>query len=63
MTTLRNHAKNPKLPIILLSSRAFSFDVEQYLRAGVDKCFAKPVELQELARTCGVLSGASIPRR
>jgi len=52
VSSLRQRAKNPKLPIILLSRRAFAFDVENYLRAGIDRCLAKPVELQELARNC-----------
>ncbi|NMC63009.1 MAG: response regulator [SAR324 cluster bacterium] len=52
VSALREYSKNPKIPIILLSRRAFAFDVENYLKAGVDKCLAKPVELQELARNC-----------
>ena len=57
VSRLRENVRNRKLPIVLLSSRAFSFDVEKYLKAGVDKCLAKPVELQELARTCCELGG------
>lgn len=40
------------LPVLLLSSRAFVFDIEAFLRAGVDRCLAKPLQLRELAKFC-----------
>jgi two-component system alkaline phosphatase synthesis response regulator PhoP len=45
---------NPKLatvPLILLSARAFVFDIEHFLKLGVDRCLSKPVDLHELAHT------------
>jgi len=40
------------MPVLLLSSRAFVFDIEKYLKAGVDRCLVKPVELKNLGITC-----------
>ncbi|MCB0330352.1 MAG: hypothetical protein KDD70_11830 [Bdellovibrionales bacterium] len=40
-----------KIPVLMLTSRAFSFDVEEFLRLGVDRCLIKPVQLIEVART------------
>jgi signal transduction histidine kinase/CheY-like chemotaxis protein len=40
---------SPKLPIALLTNRAFSFDVEDSLKAGVDRLISQPIELPELA--------------
>ncbi|WKZ56642.1 MAG: hybrid sensor histidine kinase/response regulator [Bdellovibrionota bacterium] len=40
------------LPVLLLSSRAFVFDIETYLKSGVDRCLSKPLQLKELARSC-----------
>lgn len=40
---------SPKLPIALITNRAFSFDVEDSLKAGVDRMIAQPIELPELA--------------
>jgi signal transduction histidine kinase/DNA-binding NarL/FixJ family response regulator len=45
----REKANAPSLPIILVTSRGFVFDVEKYLRAGVDRCLTRPVQLRELA--------------
>ena len=39
------------MPIILLSAKAFVFDIEHFLKLGVDRCLTKPVELSELADT------------
>ena len=47
---IRNHAKSSRLPLVLLSSRAFVFDIEKYLKAGVDRCLTKPVSLKELGQ-------------
>ena len=50
--TLRASERARGIPIVLLSSRAFVFDVERYLRMGVDRCIAKPIRFNELAQTC-----------
>lgn len=39
-------------PVLLLSSRAFIFDIEKYLKLGVERCLPKPVPLKELALLC-----------
>lgn len=49
---VRNNAKSARLPLVLLSSRAFVFDIEKYLRAGVDRCLSKPISLKELGLIC-----------
>ncbi|MCB0333629.1 MAG: response regulator, partial [Bdellovibrionales bacterium] len=49
---LRQEAKESSLPVVLISSRAFIFDIEKYLKAGIDRCLIKPVHLNELAQTC-----------
>lgn len=41
----------PTPPIIVVSSKGFSHDVERYLMMGVDRCFVKPLELREFGRT------------
>ena len=48
---IRTSANCSKVPIILVSSHAFSFDIEHFLRMGVDRCLSKPVGLRELALT------------
>ncbi|MCB0340446.1 MAG: response regulator, partial [Bdellovibrionales bacterium] len=53
--TIRSKAKSPSLPLILVSSRAFVFDIERYLKSGVDRCLIKPIELKELAYICRTL--------
>ena len=47
------------LRILLLSSRAFAFDVEQYLKSGVDRCVSKPIPLKSLGHACRELIEAS----
>lgn len=49
---VRDDAKSAHLPLIVLSSRAFVFDIEKYLKAGVDRCLSKPVSLKELGLIC-----------
>ena len=49
---IRENAKSQHLPLVLLSSRAFVFDIEKYLTAGVDRCLTKPVGLKELGAIC-----------
>lgn len=51
VTAIRSNPNSVSVPIILLSSRAFVFDIERYLRLGVDRCLSKPVTLSELATT------------
>lgn len=48
----RSASSNPSLPIILLSSRAFVFDIQKQLRLGVDRYLTKPIRLEELGRIC-----------
>lgn len=51
ISVIRSNPRAASVPIILLSSKAFVFDVERFLKLGVDRCLAKPVELSELAHT------------
>ena len=51
VTAIRSNPNSVSVPIILLSSRAFVFDIERYLKLGVDRCLSKPVPLMELAVT------------
>lgn len=46
---LRALPSSGSLPVMVLSSRAFAFDVEKYLKLGIDRCLTKPLELQEIA--------------
>ncbi len=53
------------MPIVLITTRAFIGDIENYLKAGIDRCLIKPVELKELAKVCrelidGVYEGGVI---
>ncbi|MEZ4754714.1 MAG: hybrid sensor histidine kinase/response regulator [Bdellovibrionota bacterium] len=41
-----------KTPIILLSSHAFTQDVEHFIKLGVDRCLSKPVPLTQLGASC-----------
>lgn len=56
---LQERAQVRHLPVILMSTRAFTFDIEQYLRAGVDRCVTKPIELRVVAQTCRELIDSS----
>lgn len=49
---MRESAQASRLPVILLSSRGFVFDIEKYLRVGVDLCLVKPVKLAKLGIIC-----------
>jgi len=51
ITSLREENSHFKIPIILLSSRAFVFDIERFLKAGIDRCLIKPLQLDELSQT------------
>lgn len=46
---IRRNPIGARLPIVLLSNRAFSFDVEEFLKRGIDRCISQPVELHEIA--------------
>ena len=48
---IRANPKASGVPIIMLSAKAFVFDIEHFLKLGVDRCLSKPVELSELAST------------
>lgn len=48
LNTFRAKFSKPQIPIVLLTSKAFEFDVEHYLRIGVDICLSKPLSLKEL---------------
>ncbi len=65
--TVRKLAANDHLPLVLVTSRAFVFDIEKYLKAGVDRCLVKPIQLKELGHITrslidGVYSGDVIDR-
>jgi len=65
ISQIREKDKGTRIPILLLSSRAFAFDIEKYLKAGIDRCLVKPVELKGLGIACrelldGTFSGAVV---
>jgi CheY-like chemotaxis protein/nitrogen-specific signal transduction histidine kinase len=49
---IRNLPTGSHVPIVLLTSRAFVFDIEKYLKSGIDRCLIKPVKLGDLGITC-----------
>ncbi len=49
-------ATKKSLPIVLVSSRAFVFDIEKQLRAGIDRSLVKPVALHDLTKICDELT-------
>ncbi len=51
VNNLRHNLKNANIPIIVMSSRAFDFDTESYLKMGIDICLNKPLKLSDLAQT------------
>lgn len=52
IAAMRADARYSSVPIILLSSRAFVFDIEKFLKLGVDRCLSKPLELKALGLIC-----------
>jgi DNA-binding response OmpR family regulator len=48
----REAANSAFLPIVLLTSRGFAFDIEKFLRDGIDLCLVTPVALKQLGRIC-----------
>ena len=51
VSVIRSNPVAANVPIVLLSAKAFVFDVERFLKMGVERCLAKPVELKEVALT------------
>jgi len=49
LNAIRRSGRGARIPIVLLSNRAFSFDVEEFLKRGIDRCISQPVELHEIA--------------
>lgn len=52
IAAIRAEPRFADVPIVVLSSRAFVFDIEKYLKLGVDRCLSKPLELKTLGLTC-----------
>lgn len=52
ITTIRNASRVRNLPIVLISSHGFVFDIERFLKAGVDRCLVKPIQFAEVGRVC-----------
>lgn len=44
-------ANKHKVPLVMLTPRAFEFDTAEYLKSGVDVCVAKPFKTSDLAQT------------
>lgn len=51
VATIRSVPGGGAIPIILLSAKAFIFDIERFLKLGVDRCLSKPISLSEIALT------------
>ncbi len=47
--SIRNMPKGGSVPLIVLSGKAFNFDIEHFLRLGVDRCISRPFTLSELS--------------
>ncbi|MCB0311572.1 MAG: response regulator, partial [Bdellovibrionales bacterium] len=65
VSALRQDSEKGRLPILMITSRAFVFDIEKYLRMGIDRCLVKPLQLKQLGITCrelidGTYTGAVI---
>lgn len=46
----RQISQRSSLPIVLISNKGFVFDIEHYLKAGVDRCLTRPVEFKKVAQ-------------
>ncbi len=46
---IRSNSEYSSIPIILVSSKGFIFDIERYLKTGIDRCLIKPLKLSELS--------------
>ncbi|HMO17161.1 MAG TPA: ATP-binding protein [Oligoflexia bacterium] len=49
--SIRSLPAGAKVPMVVMSGKAFVFDVEHFLRLGVDRCLSKPFSLVELSST------------
>jgi signal transduction histidine kinase/CheY-like chemotaxis protein len=49
--SIRSIPKGAKIPLIIMSGKAFIFDLEHFIRLGVDRCLSKPFSLAELSGT------------
>lgn len=49
--TIRSTPSGSKVPLIVISGKAFVFDLEHFIRLGVDRCLSKPFSLSELSFT------------
>lgn len=47
--SIRNLPRGANVPLIVLSGKAFNFDIEHFLRLGVDRCISRPFTLSELS--------------
>jgi len=45
---LRAHPKGASIPLLITTPSAFTFDVESYLKLGVDRCLSKPIDFSEV---------------
>lgn len=52
IATIRNSSRAKTLPIVLISSHGFVFDIERFLKAGVDRCLIKPISFVEIGSVC-----------
>lgn len=62
VNSFREAAGSSLLPVVLISSRAFAFDIEKYLKAGIDLCLVKPFPLKRLASICRKLIDGDMGR-
>lgn len=51
LNLIKSNDKTNHIPIILLSAKAFVFDIERFLKLGADRCLSKPFELKQMAAT------------
>lgn len=52
LSALSKEIGGRKIPIMLVTSRAFVFDIEKYLKLGIDRCLIKPIELKKMGVIC-----------
>ncbi len=52
-------ANKRRVPLVMLTPRAFEFDTAQYIKSGVDICVAKPFQATDLAQTLNRLKVAA----
>jgi signal transduction histidine kinase/CheY-like chemotaxis protein len=62
IVALRAHPKGASIPIIITTPSAFSFDVESYLKLGVDRCISKPINYDEVSNAVRQLLDEYSPR-